>query len=451
MPTTRRPTRRPAPHRDAARAGRPSRPTASDPRGGHRAPHDTRRNPRPSRSRTTGRNGHPGNASAARRGVPHGTRRPPQRATRRIAPVAVVLALAILVVGIGGAWGLTHAGTPANSGDTPAPAPSATAPEAVPASDASALAAPAEPVSLTLTFAGDCTLGTEERFDPGAAFPAVYEKKGPDYFFANVRDILTADDLTVANCEGVLTTSKTREDKQYAYKGKPAYAGIFAQGGVDAVSVSNNHNRDYGPDSRSDTLDALAEAGVTTFGDDAIAYEDVKGVKVALIGAKMLSASLEEIRGQVVENIQAAQNEGAQVIVVFMHWGVMREYNPTDDQMALAHAAVDAGATIVVGSHQHVVQGYEKYHGRYIVYGLGNFCYGGSLTLRDPDCYLFQQTFTVGENGVETDDAVQVIPCLISSSTDHNNYQPTPAEGAAKERIEQKIADSTANIASRTE
>lgn len=404
MPTTQRPAKRPT----LRRAGyRVSRPTAADFRGSQ--PHSAR-NPYP----------------------------------RRSPMVIALLMLSVLVVGgAAGAYALVHSAAP-HAGDGGAGAPSFTvSEEAFDPPEASA-----EPTRITMTFAGDCTLGTEESFDYASSFTGIYDAEGPDYFFANVKSVFEADDFTVANCEGVLTDSTTREDKEYAYKGEPSYAEIFARSSIEATSVSNNHIYDYGWNSRGDTIKALNDAGVTAFGDEIVAYEDVKGVKVALIGVNMLGLGL-GIQDGMTANIRAAQEAGAQIIVVFMHWGTMREYDPTDDQIELAHIAVDAGATIVVGSHQHVLQGYEKYNGRYIVYGLGNFCYGGSRTLGDPDCYIFQQTFTLGETGIEADDAVDVIPCLISSDGERNNYQPMVAEGSDKERIERKIAESSAGVSGR--
>lgn len=103
---------------------------------------------------------------------------------------------------------------------------------------------------------------------------------------------------------------------------------------------------------------------------------------------------------------------------------------------------------MVIGSHPHVIQGYEKYHGRYIVYSLGNFCFGGNPNPSDKDCMIFQQTFTVTGNDVATDDNINVIPCSISSVSGSNNYQPTPATGDEKTRIEAKIKKSSDSIAS---
>ena len=302
------------------------------------------------------------------------------------------------------------------------------------------------PVRITFSCAGDCTLGTDENFGYSGTFPAYYDSQGPDYFFEGVKDIFEADDFTVVNCEGVLTNATSREDKQYAYKGKPEYAQIFERASVEAAGVNNNHIYDYGWSSRGDTIAALNDANVLACGDDLVAYTEVKGIKVALIAGNMLTSGLSE-ENKLIPRIQAAQANGARIIIVQMHWGEMSEYNPTGSQMQLARDCIDAGASIVVGSHQHVLQGYECYNGHYIVYGLGNFCYGGSRGLFDPDCYIFQQTFTFVEGEEQTTNEINVIPCLISSDRSVNNYQPVVVSGEERARVEEKIAQSSAYIA----
>lgn len=302
--------------------------------------------------------------------------------------------------------------------------------------------------SFTISFAGDCTLGTDSSFDPSTSFTAVYNDAGdPSYFMKNVADIFGSDDYTVVNMEGTLTESTERQDKTFAFKGPAEYTDILKSGNIEAASLANNHSHDYGDQSYNDTISALDSAGIVNFGYDRIAYAEVKGVKVALIGTYMLAEGL-DIKDEMVANINAAKNEGAQVIIVFTHWGIKKETVPGADQVELGHAAIDAGATIVVGSHPHVIQGYEKYNGRYIVYSLGNFCFGGNKNPSDKDCMIFQQTFTVTGNDVATDDAINVTPCSISSSSSSNNYQPTPAEGDEAERILAKIEESNSSIAS---
>ena len=270
----------------------------------------------------------------------------------------------------------------------------------------------AEPVTFTVSFAGDCTLGTDEAFDYSTSLNARYEAEGdPAYFFRNVEGIFAADDLTVVNMEGTLTESTARQDKTFAFKGPADFAQVLVAGDVEAASMANNHSEDYGEQSYTDTVETLRAAGIQPFGYDDIAYLDVKGVKVALVGTYEL-AEHEGIEESMVANIQRARSEGAQVVLVYIHWGVEREYVPNEVQMQLGHAAIDAGADLVVGSHPHVIQGYEVYQGRYIVYSLGNFCFGGNSGPSDMDCMIFQQTFTVVDGQAQTDGAVNVDPVL---------------------------------------
>ena len=303
-----------------------------------------------------------------------------------------------------------------------------------------------EAQTITLTFAGDCTLGTDENFDRSTSFNAKYDAVGdPSYFFANVADIFAADDATIVNMEGTLTHSTTRADKTFAFKADPEYAQILVEGNVEAASLANNHSHDYGEQSYTDTIEAVEAAGIPTFGYDRIAYLDVKGVKVALIGTYELAEGI-GIKDEMLRNIAAAKDADAQVIVVYFHWGTERETVPDSVQMELGHAAIDAGATLVVGSHPHVIQGIEEYNGHQIVYSLGNFCFGGNKNPSDKDCMIFQATFTVQGNHVTTD-STEVIPCSISSVSSGNNYQPTPATGEEKERIAAKIQRSSEAIA----
>jgi poly-gamma-glutamate synthesis protein (capsule biosynthesis protein) len=305
----------------------------------------------------------------------------------------------------------------------------------------------AQTTTLTVTFAGDCTLGTDEYFSYSTSFNAMYEAVAdPSYFLKNVNALFSADDLTVVNMEGTLTTSTTRADKTYAFKGDAEYTQVFTTSSVEAASVANNHSHDYGDQSYTDTINAMEAAGIPTFGYDRIAYMDVKGVKVALIGTYELAEGL-GIKDSMVENIQTARAEGAQLVMVYFHWGIERDTVPNSTQISLAHAAVDAGADLVVGSHPHVIQGWEKYNGKYIVYSLGNFCFGGNSNPSDKDCMIFQQTFTITGDEVATDDQVSFIAASISSTSSSNNYQPTIAEGSEKTRIEAKIQESTDSIA----
>ena len=294
------------------------------------------------------------------------------------------------------------------------------------------------PVSLTLSVVGDCTLGTDETFDYDTSLNAYYENYGADYFLQNVKDIFSTDDLTIANFEGTLTDSDEREDKTFAFKAPASYASILTGGSVEAVNTANNHSHDYGDQSFDDTLAALDDAGIVHFGYDETAVMDVKGIKVGLVGIYELYDHLEREQ-QLKDNIAKVKADGAQLIVVIFHWGNETETVPDSNQTTLGRIAIDEGADLVCGHHPHVLQGIETYKGRNIVYSLGNFCFGGNSSPSDMDTIIFQQTFTIDQNGVKDDNVTNIIPCSISSDSDYNNYQPTPAEGEEATRIMQKI------------
>lgn len=304
----------------------------------------------------------------------------------------------------------------------------------------------AEPVSITVSMVGDCTLGTDVNFDQSTSFDAFYQMKNdPGYFFQKVKDIFTADDLTVANMEGTLTTSNDRQQKTFAFKGDPSYTEILTQGGVEATNLANNHSHDYGDQSYEDTIQYLEAAGITTFGYDRTAVMDVKGIKVGLIGIYELKDGLGR-QQQVIDTIQAVKDQGAQVIIVSFHWGTEKSNIPDDIQKTLAHLAIDQGADLVVGHHPHVLQGIEKYQGKNIVYSLGNFCFGGNKNPSDKDTMIFQQTFTVENGELVKDDVTNIIPCSLSSESGYNNYQPMVLEGSEKERVLQKIEEFSAAL-----
>lgn len=310
-----------------------------------------------------------------------------------------------------------------------------------------AKAAEKDPVSLTISVVGDCTLGTDETFDYDTSLNAYYDSNGKDYFFQNVKSIFAADDLTIANFEGTLTDSDAREDKTFAFKAPAEYAQILTSGSIEAVNTANNHSHDYGDQSYTDTLTALDNEGITHFGYDDTAVMDIKGVKVGLVGIYELNDHLGREQ-QLKDNIAKVKADGAELVIVIFHWGNETETVPDTNQMTLGRLAIDEGADLVCGHHPHVLQGIETYKGKNIVYSLGNFCFGGNSSPSDMDTMIFQQTFTITSNGVQADNVTNIIPCSISSADGYNNYQPTPATGDEATRIKAKIDERSAAIPS---
>ncbi|HJD41674.1 MAG TPA: CapA family protein [Candidatus Mediterraneibacter quadrami] len=301
------------------------------------------------------------------------------------------------------------------------------------------------PVSITISAAGDCTLGTDENFDQSRSLNAYYDENGPAYFLQSVKPVFEADDLTIVNMEGTLTESTSRMDKTFAFKGPADYTKILTEGSVEAANLANNHSRDYGEQSYTDTIAALDAAGIVNFGYDRTAVMDVNGVKVGLVGTYELAEGM-GCEEEMIANIKAVEDQGAQIVIVSFHWGIERENYPDENQVNLAHSAIDHGADLVLGHHPHVLQGIEVYNGKNIVYSLGNFCFGGNSNPSDKDTMIFQQTFTVQNGELVEDNVTNVIPCSLSSESGRNTYQPTPLEGEEKDRVMAKIEEFSAGL-----
>ena len=302
-----------------------------------------------------------------------------------------------------------------------------------------------EPAEILLSFTGDCILGTDEFFAWDTGLPAYYNLYGPEYFLKNVRSIFEEDDLTIVNMEGTLTEETTRVDKQFAFKGDPEYVKILTSSSVEAANVANNHSHDYGEKSFQDTVQTLEESGIKTFGYDDVAVLEVKGIRVGMFGIYELDDHLERIP-QVKQDIAKLKDHNVDIIVAVFHWSNELVTVPDENQVTLAHLAIDEGADVVVGHHPHVVQGIDEYKGKTIAYSLGNFCFGGNTHPTEMDTFIFQQKFILDGKRNITGSEYKVIPCRVSSETTYNNYQPTPLMGEEAKETMDKIEERSQEI-----
>lgn len=289
-------------------------------------------------------------------------------------------------------------------------------------------------VEITISAAGDCTLGIDSRYNN--SFNAYYNKKGSAYFLKKVKKIFSKDDVTIVNFEGTLTKSSNRANKKFTFKGPASYAKILKKGSVEVVNLANNHSKDFGTKGFNDTKSTLKKNKIPYCHYGTIAYKKVKGVKIAFLGFSQLSGVSKQ---QVKNGIRAAKKKKAAIVIVSFHWGIERDYYPSSQQKTMGRYAIQAGANLVLGHHPHVLQGIEKYKGRYIVYSLGNFCFGGNTNPSDKDTMIFQQTFYVKNGKLQKKNNARVIPCSLSSVSYTNNYQPIPLKGSRKSRLVKKI------------
>ena len=283
-----------------------------------------------------------------------------------------------------------------------------------------------EPQSFTLTFVGDCTLGTQPKnFNYQLAF---IKTVGEDYSynFANVIDYFTGDDFTMLNLEGVLANEGTAAVKQYTFRGPTDYVNILTQNSVEAVSLSNNHSKDFLEAGYLSTTTTLTDAGMPYVEQDkTLIFTTERGLTIGIYAVNIDNLKEEEI----VAGISALDaNEEVDLVILCAHWGNENTFKANATQKALGHAAIDAGADIVYGTHPHTLQPIEEYNGGIIYYSLGNFAFGGNNKPKDFNTALVQQEVILNPDGTVTLDELTIVPCSVSSVTNTNNFQPTPYE-----------------------
>lgn len=230
---------------------------------------------------------------------------------------------------------------------------------------------------------------------------AIAKKKNDDgYMFDFVRSKLITADVSFANLESPISDQGKNVGSAYSFRAEPKMAETLAEAGFDVVSFANNHVGDYGPHALLDTLTRLDAAGVRHAGAGATfdaahtpAIVDTRGLRIAYLAytniapafyqAVSSKPAVADIKIETIaEDIARAKNVyHADVVIVSYHWG--QEYATQHNawQERIAHATIDAGATMVIGHHPHVVEEVERYHGGVIAYSLGNFVFDQNFSL----------------------------------------------------------------------
>lgn len=236
---------------------------------------------------------------------------------------------------------------------------------------------PAAKDTRTLAFVGDIALSMHVaaymKAEPGSP-----DAQEPGYPFAAIAERLRSYDLTVGNLECVVANrgSPTIPLPLVAPLHAPQ---VLLDAGFDVVSIGNNHAEDLGKAGYDDMRKRLAAAGLPFVGGyltdptvDPMVVRDVGGVKVAILGY------FNRDTADTVADLKRA-NELADVVIVFIHWGIDFSPHPTRFQRQWGRAMIEHGADAVVGAHSHIVQPEELHQGKLIAHSLGNFVFSGMI------------------------------------------------------------------------
>ncbi|MGW8319647.1 MAG: CapA family protein [Candidatus Promineifilaceae bacterium] len=221
-----------------------------------------------------------------------------------------------------------------------------------------------------------------------------------DYPFAGVSDMLLAADVTVGNLESSLGDLGEPASKHYTFQAPPAAAQSLARAGFDIMSLANNHAMDFGSQALLQAIELLRAEGIAAIGagsNAAAAHTphivESGGLRIAFLAyvnvpveattafdtqtwtAGRDTAGLAWGEPAVIAADVTAAKQHSDLVIVVLHSGLEYIEEPSPQQVEAAEAAIDAGASLVIGHHAHLLQGIDFYNGGAIVYGLGNFAF----------------------------------------------------------------------------
>lgn len=232
---------------------------------------------------------------------------------------------------------------------------------------------------VTVSFGGDVVLGGDTRkgtTSTQARFESTFTKGGKpdyDYTFKLLKPVFEKDDLTLVNLECGITTNnnssrkRTSDSKTYEFVGKPSYLNILNSASVEMVSMVNNHSNDLG--SFHNTKVNLKSYGIKFVGNGAdFGIFSANGVTIGVCGYQTPATT-----AQIAKRVKACKAK-CDVCIMFFHFCDVKEHEHKiqSSQVRQAHAAVNAGADLVIGCHPHVLSGVELYKGVNIFYDLGS-------------------------------------------------------------------------------
>lgn len=305
-----------------------------------------------------------------------------------------------------------------SSPEKPITTPSANSPDPQPSETTAPN--PNPDLRLTLMAVGDIMLGR--------TIADLIESEGHTAPFIHTAQMLRSADITVGNLECPISTRGEPEPKPYAFRAPPVAADALAFAGFSLVNLANNHILDYGSLALEDTLENLSARQIQTVGAGmhaaeayAPAFIEVEGLQIAFLGFvdvhptdydyRKWEAGLDQPgvawahEDQVRAGVTAAKAQ-ADIVIVLIHNGYEIIEQISSQQQKIAHLAIDSGASLVIGSHPHVLQRIERYQEGLIAYSMGNFVFDNFLF---PPNYSAILSVELSPKGVESYALIDVV------------------------------------------
>ncbi len=262
-----------------------------------------------------------------------------------------------------------------------------------------------------------------------------------------MRALIKGADIALANFENPAPNRFTWHKSGTIFSADPTLIDGIKNAGFDVMGTANNHIRDQGGAGLLQTLQNLHKRGLKTAGSGKNlaaarkpAIIETHGVKVAILAYDAIAASYHATASRigsapmtakvVIADVKKAKADGADVVIVFPHWGTEYHAKPNPGQVTLAHRILDAGADMIIGNHPHWTQAMEVYKGKPIWYALGNLVFDQTWSEETMEGMTLELTF----DGSKLDQ-VRIRPHVLLDKSQSNFLDPAGSGKIVMDRV----------------
>jgi len=249
--------------------------------------------------------------------------------------------------------------------------------------------------------------------------------------FSGVKEFFREKDILFGNLETVLSNQGKEGEKAVLLHTSPDKVKYLKDADFDILNIANNHIMDLGSEGLNMTLEVLHQNHLSFIGagnrkfNNSYAVVEKNGIKLGFLGYyeggfKNFQKGIFINRindDDIYRDIRSLKSK-CDIVIISLHWGIENVFYPSPKQIKLARNLINAGSSLVLGNHPHVVQGIERYKNGLIVYSLGNFQF---IADRKKSRNSIILTVKINKNGIEDYKIIPVkidenfIPCVMNN------------------------------------
>ena len=295
-------------------------------------------------------------------------------------------------------------------------------------------------MSLTIYAVGDIMLG-EQSLCYNFGVKSIIKNKGVNYLFKAIKDIFRNGDIVFGNLEALISnkTNKNGFEANF-FRAEPNVIEGLKNARFNVLSVANNHIMEHGERAFLATVSLLKENNISPVGvANKTEILEIDGFKIAIIGYSFIDDFISnplynkvDSERKILGDIRSMR-DSVDLVILSLHWGYEYIPFPSPEQVEIGRKLIDCGADVILGHHAHVIQGYEIYKGRPIIYGFGNFIFDHTYIKSTRKSIIAKIKVDMNTKNINID----FIPVIC----DHKEYYPTIAGDKDRDKILNHISE----------